>query len=237
MTPAHSLTAFASVPTGIPGSPTPFTLHVPGNDLYRLPLLASVANIGVPSWYNTQANTSGGYLGTTRDWLTNATSTWINDFDWRAHETYQNHFPNYRINVTLPSDGELFNLHFAALFSKKEDATPVIFMHGWPGSWTEFAPMLELLVEKYTAETLPYHVIVPSLPDYGLSYRPNELDKEVNMTTAAEALNQLMVDLGFDAYVAQGGDVGSFVAMTMCGLFDECKAFHCRLFSPGVWVS
>jgi len=223
---------FASLPTGIPGTPVPFTLRIPGHDLYHLPHLAHIADIAAPSWYNTQADTTAGYLGITREWLLNATSSWINDFDWRAHETYQNSFPNYRLNVTLPSDGEIFDLHFAALFSEKEDATPIIFMHGWPGSWTEFAPMMDLLVEKYTLETLPYHVIVPSIPDYGLSYRPNELDKEVNMTTASEALNQLMVDLGFGAYIAQGGDVGSFLARTMCGTFDECKAFHSRLF----WV-
>jgi microsomal epoxide hydrolase len=48
------------------------------------------------------------------------------------------------------------------------------------------------------------------------------------MEGASEALNELMVALGFDAYVVQGGDVGSFLSQTICGLFEECKAFHCE---------
>ncbi|KAK0649065.1 Alpha/Beta hydrolase protein [Cercophora newfieldiana] len=99
-------------------------------------------------------------------------------------------------------------------------------LHGWPGSWLEFGGVLELLAEKYTTETLPYHVVVPSIPGYGLSTRGEEDTRELTMEGASEALNSLMVALGFDAYVAQGGDVGSFLSQTMCGLFDECKAFH-----------
>jgi len=131
--------------------------------------------------------------------------------------------------VTTPSDGQLFTLHFTALFSLSPSAIPITLLHGWPGSWLEFAPVLDLLAEKYTPSTLPYHVIVPSIPDYGLSTRADEDTKELTMEGAAEALNGLMIALGFEGgYVAQGGDVGSFLAQTMCGLFGECKAFHCE---------
>jgi microsomal epoxide hydrolase len=90
------------------------------------------------------------------------------------------------------------------------------------------AGVMDLLVEKYTPETLPYHVVVPSIPDYGLSKRRNE-DRELTLDAASEAANQLMVDLGFDAYVAQGGDVGALLAQGMCGVYTECKAFHREL--------
>lgn len=231
--PLASLSAFGAIPTGLTNIPTPFQLHVPSAEVNKLPRLARQAEFGVPSWYNTHSDPADGYLGITRDWLINATTTWTapNKFSWRDHEAYHNRFPNFRINVTTPSDDELYDLHFAALFSKNPDAVPIIFMHGWPGSWTEFAPMMDLLAAKYpTPEELPYHVIVPSIPDYGLSTRPGELHKAINISTAGEAMNQLMIELGFgeSGYIAQGGDIGYFLARAMCGLFEACKAFHCE---------
>lgn len=170
--------------------------------------------------------------GISRDWLVTAQETWASPsfFSWRAHERRQNAFPQFKINITVPSDGEPFELHFAALFSTNKSAVPITLLHGWPGSWSEFAGVLDLLAKKYTAETLPYHVVVPSIPDYGLSTRPGETTggKEVTMERASEALNELMKALGFKRYVAQGGDVGSFLAQTMCRLFEECRAFHCE---------
>ncbi|KAM7210577.1 putative epoxide hydrolase [Rhypophila decipiens] len=237
MTPPNlpSLSAFACLPPNILTTPTPFTLSVPSKEVNLLPRLARTGTFGVPSYYNTEADAASGKFGITRDWLINATSIWTSpsQFSWRSHEQYMNHFPNFRVNVTTPSDNELYDLHFAALFSKNESAIPIIFMHGWPGSWTEFAPMMDLLVDKYpTPEELPYHVVVPSIPDYGLSTRPGEVHKEINMTTAGEAMNQLMIELGFgeSGYIAQGGDVGYFLARTMCGLFEECRAFHINMF-------
>lgn len=105
----------------------------------------------------------------------------------------------------------------------------MILLHGWPGAWFEFAPLLELLGRKYSPQTLPYHVIVPSIPDYGLSTRADELATELTMDAAAGAMDGLMRALGFGAgYVAQGGDVGAFLAQVMCGVYDGCRAFHCE---------
>jgi len=227
-----SLAAFGHLPSGIPGCPVPFSLHVPKHEVRGLTSLVQHARIAVPSYYKTQADPTIGTFGVSRDWLANAQQTWTTDFSWREHEEYHNKFPNFKINVTVPSDGQVFELHFAALFSKNASAIPITFLHGWPGSWLEFGGVLDLLAEKHTPETLPYHVVVPSIPDYGLSTRAEEDTKELTMEGASEALNSLMVALGFDAYVAQGGDVGSFLSQTMCGLFDECKAFHCEFCSP-----
>ena len=233
-----ALSAFGCVPSGIPGNPTPFSLHVPGKEIHRLDALVQHARVAVPSYYNAHADPTNGTFGISRDWLAGAQTAWTSSdddggFSWREQERYANGFPNFRINVTVPSDGQVFDLHFVALFSQNTSAIPITFLHGWPGSWLEFAGMLELLAEKYTPETLPYHVVVPSIPDYGLSTRPDEVNTELNMTGAAEAINELMVALGFDGYVAQGGDVGSFLSQTLCGLFDECKAFH-REFLPEI---
>ncbi|KAK4202089.1 putative epoxide hydrolase [Triangularia verruculosa] len=226
---ALNLSSFGVLPQGFLTQPAPFTLNVPMRDVHRLSAQVDQANIGIPQYYNTHADPTNGTYGVSRSWLIDAQETWLSDFDWRAHEQEQNKFPNFRINVTIPSDGQVFDLHFAALFSKREDAVPITFLHGWPGSWMEFIPVMELLAEKYTADTLPYHVVVPSIPDYGLSFRHEET-KMLTMAAAGEAINTLMIQLGFGSgYVAQGGDVGSFMSQVLSH-HDECKAYHLNMF-------
>ncbi|AEO60275.1 hypothetical protein MYCTH_2120346 [Thermothelomyces thermophilus ATCC 42464] len=219
---------FGIVPRCIPGTPTPFSLHVPDADLNQLSSLVKTAVVGSPSFYNTHGADDGPdyAFGMTRDWFTAAADEWVNKFDWRLHEKHWNSFPQFTINVTAPSDGQVFNLHFAALFSRRREATPILFSHGWPSSWIDFVPMLELLTTKYTPRTLPYHVIVPSIPDYGLSTRSNLTRTELDFRKAAEALNELMKALGFNAYIAQGGDVGSGLTATLGTFHQECKAVH-----------
>jgi uncharacterized alpha/beta hydrolase family protein len=43
-----------------------------------------------------------------------------------------NSFPNFKSKVDM--GGEEFEIHFAALFSEKKDAIPLILLHGWPGT-------------------------------------------------------------------------------------------------------
>jgi hypothetical protein len=223
---------FGLVPAGIPGTPVPFTLHVPNKDIHQLTTLVKHSVIPEPSFYNTHNFTDGieYAFGASREWFANAADVWANDFDWRAQEKYWNTFPQFTINVTAPSDGQVFDLHFAGLFSSKPGAIPIILSHGWPSSWLDFIPIFELLAEKYTPETLPYHVITPSIPDYGLSTRSGLTETELDFVKAGEALNELMKALGFNKYIAQGGDVGSGITAALA-THDECKAVHCKLYS------
>ena len=83
--------------------------------------------------------------------------------------------------------------------------------------------ILQLLKDKYTPETLPYHVVIPSLPGYTLSSGPR-LDKDFGIEDVARILDRLMALLGFGGgFVAQGGDVGSRVARYMGAFFESCK--------------
>lgn len=221
-----SFDGFDSVPAGATGKAEAFRLHVPDSEMADFKTLLKLSKIGPETYENsTSTRNDGKYYGVTREWLSQAKEQWLNNFDWREHEAHINSFPNFQVAVEDDASGPL-RVHFAALFSKKKDAVPVIFMHGWPGSFLEFLPMLDLLRAKYTAETLPFHAVVPSLPGYGLSSGP-PTDRDFTPTDAARVLNQLMVDLGFGAgYVAQGGDVGYFLARVMSVAHDECKAFH-----------
>lgn len=221
-----SFNGFDTVPSGANGKAEAFQLRVPDTDLSDLKTLLKLSPVGPETWENKTSTRDGGkYFGITRDWLVHAKETWLERFDWRKQEAYINSFPNFKISVQDGSS-EPLSIHFAALFSKKQDATPVIFMHGWPGCHLEFLPMLELLRTKYTAETLPFHAIVPSLPGYNLSSGP-PTGQDFSTTDAARVLNQLMIDLGFGSgYIAQGGDVGYFLARRMSFEHDECKALH-----------
>lgn len=212
---------FNTIPTTVIHKPEPFTLHVPDTDLTEFHNLLNLSKIGPSTWWNQQTD---GQFGVSREWLSHAKEAWLNKFDWRAHEAQINRVPNFKITIHDHEAGDV-RIHFAALFSKRDDAVPVLFLHGYPGSFMEFLPMMRLLVEKYTPETLPYHVIVPSLPDYGLSGGASE-DVEMTLDRAARIMNQLMLDLGFDGYIAQGGDLGSMLARMMSVEYKECKALH-----------
>jgi microsomal epoxide hydrolase len=94
------------------------------------------------------------------------------------------------------------------------------------GTILEFLGTLDILVKKYTPDTLPFHVVVPSLPGYGYSSGP-PLDRDFTTENAAAFLDDLMVGLGFgDGYISQGGDIGSFLTRVLAVTSDHCKAAH-----------
>ncbi|KAL8831487.1 MAG: hypothetical protein Q9170_005271 [Blastenia crenularia] len=93
-------------------------------------------------------------------------------------------------------------------------------------SFLEFLPMMALVRAEYTPETLPYHLIVPSLPGYTLSEGPGP-SKPFKVEQAASILDALMRNLGFDAgYLATGGDIGSGIARHLGVNYSNCKAVH-----------
>ncbi|KAI1772527.1 epoxide hydrolase N terminus-domain-containing protein [Hypoxylon cercidicola] len=95
--------------------------------------------------------------GVTSDWLAEVKAQW-EKFDWRKVEDEINSFPNYTSKIE--ESGDTFDIHFAALFSERTDAIPILMLHGWPRSFLEFLPILKLLKGRYTPQTLPYHIIL-----------------------------------------------------------------------------
>lgn len=214
--------AFGTVPAGAAKRPERFTLRVSDQELDDFKKLLRLSKIGPDTFYNNQEDRR---FGVTRKWLAEAKDAWLK-YDWREREDRINSFPNFKTRVDHEELGTT-DVHFAALFSSKPGAIPVIFMHGWPGSFLEFLPVLDLVLKKYKPETLPYHLIVPSLTGYGLSASSAPVDKELTLDLVAGVMHQLMIDLGFGTgYAAQGGDVGSFLARHMSANYKECKAVH-----------
>lgn len=91
------------------------------------------------------------------------------------------------------------------------------------GSFLEFLPILQKFREEYTPETLPYHLIVPSLPGFTFSSGP-PLERNFGTGDIARVVDQLMKDLGFESgYIAQGGDIGSRIARHLGVDHESCK--------------
>ena len=91
------------------------------------------------------------------------------------------------------------------------------------GSFIEFLPILQLFRQEYTPSTLPYHIIVPSLPGYTFSSGP-PVDRNFTTHDIARVLDHLMRDLGFESgYIAQGGDIGSRIARILGVDYASCR--------------
>jgi pimeloyl-ACP methyl ester carboxylesterase len=117
-----------------------------------------------------------------------------------------NAFPQFRSSV----DG--LGIHFLHVRSKHANALPIILTHGWPGSVIEFLDVIGPLTDPQAhggrAEDA-FHVVIPSLPGYGFSDKPRKAGWDV--PRIATAWSTLMKRLGYDRWVAQGGDWGAHV--------------------------
>ena len=135
---------------------------------------------------------------------------WANEYDFQRVAQRLNALPQFTTEI----DG--VNIHFIHVRSQHEDALPLIVTHGWPGSVIELLDSIEPLTDPTAhggrAEDA-FHLVLPSIPGYGFSGEPAELGWGVGRTARAWA--ELMRRLGYDRYVAQGGDVGALVTDMM----------------------
>lgn len=131
---------------------------------------------------------------------------WANGYDWRKIEKKINSYPNFITNI----DG--LDIHFIHVKSKHKNALPIIITHGWPGSIIEQMKIIDPLVNPTAyggkAEDA-FDVVIPSMPGYGFSGKPTE--KGWGPEKIAAAWDVLMKRLGYNEYVAQGGDWGAIV--------------------------
>jgi len=131
---------------------------------------------------------------------------WRDKYNWRRFEARVNALPQYRTQI----DG--LGFHFIHVRSPHPNALPIILTHGWPGSFVEFMQIIGPLSDptRYGGRAEDaFHVVVPSLPGFAFSDKPTETGWDV--TRIARAWATLMQRLGYDRWVAQGGDWGSGV--------------------------
>jgi epoxide hydrolase len=132
---------------------------------------------------------------------------WADGYDWPKQEARLNQFPQFTTTI----DGQ--NIHFLHVRSPEPDALPLILTHGWPGSIVEFLNVIGPLTDPRAHRGDPadaFHLVIPSLPGYGLSGPTHQIGWTTDRVATAWA--ELMARLGYQRYGAQGGDWGAFVA-------------------------
>lgn len=143
---------------------------------------------------------------------------WRDGYDWRRCEAALNAVGQFRTEI----DG--IGIHFLHRRSPEPNALPLIITHGWPGSVIEFmkviGPLTDPVAHGGRAEDA-FHVVCPSLPGYGFSDRPSE---GWPVPRIAAAWIALMKRLGYDRFVAQGGDWGAAVTTAIGASVDAAVA-------------
>ncbi|WP_168788389.1 epoxide hydrolase [Paraburkholderia aromaticivorans] len=148
--------------------------------------------------------------GAQRDKLKQLVQYWGTRYDWRKAEAKLNALPQYVTTI----DG--VDIHFIWVRSRNPDALPLLMTHGWPGSVFEelkvIGPLTDPVAYGGRAED-SFDLVLPSMPGYGFSGKP----KETGWTPdhIARAWDELMRRLGYQHYVAQGGDWGAVIADKM----------------------
>jgi pimeloyl-ACP methyl ester carboxylesterase len=135
---------------------------------------------------------------------------WANDYDFGRLAERLNALPQFIAEI----DG--LGIHFIHVKSAHENALPVIITHGWPGSIVEMLDVIGPLTDPTAhgggAEDA-FDVVIPSIPGYGFSSQPTDVGW--NSGRIGEAWAELMHQLGYSRYVAQGGDQGAGVTDAM----------------------
>jgi len=152
-------------------------------------------------------------------------SYWVDTFDWRKQEAALNRFPQFTANV----DG--LDIHFIHEKGSGTNPKPLLISHGWPGSVAEFVNIIDPLAhpERYGGSADDaFDVIAPSLPGFGFSGAP---PRPWGPRRMAKTLNQLMTDvLGYESYIAQGGDWGGAISSWLGYDHAEfCEAIHINI--------
>ena len=180
---------------------TPFTVSVSDGEITDL-----MTRLGSARWPE-QLPGPTWKRGVPVDYLRGVADYWASEFDWRAQENRINGYPQFTTEV----DGQ--RIHFLHVRSAAEGATPLLLLHGWPGSFVEFLDVIDSFVDPIAhggTEADAFHVVVPSLPGFGFS--TPLADEGWGSRRMAAALAELMARLGYERYGAQGGDFGAFVA-------------------------
>jgi pimeloyl-ACP methyl ester carboxylesterase len=151
---------------------------------------------------------------------------WQSDYNWRAAEA--------RLNAVNPSMTRIddLDIHFLHLQSPEPDALPLVMTHGWPGSVFEFLKVAPLLADprRYGGDPQDaFHVVLPTLPGFGLSEKPTA--PGWTPERIAHAWVVLMQRLGYDGFVAQGGDWGYAITNALGGIgAPSVQAVHFNMF-------
>ncbi|MGO1051952.1 epoxide hydrolase family protein [Crossiella sp. CA198] len=179
---------------------SPFRIAIPEVDLVDLRV-----RLAATRWPDALPGV-GWSRGVPPDYLRALVEYWRTTYDWRAQEAALNEFPQFTTEI----DGQ--TVHFLHVTSAEPGATPLILLHGWPGSFVEFQDVIGPLTDPVAHGGDPadaFHLVIPSLP--GFAFSAPLAEPGWNSKRMAAAMVELMARLGYARYGVQGGDTGSWV--------------------------
>lgn len=191
--------------------PKPFVVDIPNETLEDLDRRLAATR------FPASIEGAGWSYGTDVDYLRELVDYWLTDYNWREEERQINETPQYHHEISG------VDLHFVHVPGKGPSPTPLLFSHGWPGSFLEVSKIIGPLTdpESYGGDPADaFSVVAPSLPGFGFSSdicRPG-----MHPGAMGKILNHLMTEvLGYPKFVAQGGDWGSTVLTRLAHAYPE----------------
>jgi len=186
--------------------PSPFRVDLADDVIARI--RARLGSAALPA-----ARGEGWEHGASIDYLERFRSYWIDEYDWSAAQERLNAHPQFTVTI------EGVRIHFYWVRGSGSARRPLLLTHGWPGSVVEFLRAIDALVAD------SFDVVVPSLPGFGFSGRPEGV---VGPRSTARLWRRLMTEvLGYERFGAQGGDLGSMVTAYLGGEHpDVVAAIH-----------
>ncbi|GAA0845435.1 MULTISPECIES: epoxide hydrolase family protein [Streptosporangium] len=185
----------------------PFVLDIAQADLDDL-----TDRLAATRWPDEQAG-AGWSQGVSMAYLKELTAYWRTGYDWREHEAHLNRFPQFTTRI------DNADIHFLHVRSPQADALPLLITHGWPGSIVEFLDVIGPLSDPRAHGGDPadaFHLVIPSIPGYGLSGPTREGGWDVHRV--AKAWAELMRRLDYHRYGAQGGDWGHAITLELAAV-------------------
>jgi len=196
---------------------TPFKIQIPDSVLENI-----TQRVAAYPWDSCYMPDDGSWnYGTNLDYLKSFCQYWLNEYDWRQQESILNRYEHFMHQVNG------CNIHYMKEQGSGSSPKPLLLVHGWPGSISEFLHVVDKLAhpEQFGGnEEDAFTVIMPSLPGFVFSERPA---RPMGPRAMGTILNALMVDLGYTSYITQGGDWGSAICSWIAyDHNDHCKALH-----------
>ncbi len=195
---------------------TPFEIDIPVEQLTDLKLRLAMTRMPDPETPNDWSQ------GVPLAYMIEVKDYWEKSYDWPDRQARLNRWPGFK--TTLAD----VDIHFLHIRSQHDEARPLLMTHGWPGSIVEFQKVIAALTDPCahggTAEQA-FHLVCPTLPGFGFSGQPTQPGWGIEKI--AEAWDELMLRLGYNQYLAQGGDWGAIVT-TAIGVqnLGHCRGIH-----------
>lgn len=185
-----------------PSQIQPFQINVPQT------VLQDLKERLISTRWPDEVSGAGWDYGTNLDYIKELAEYWLNKYDWRSQEAKLNQFHQFRAKV----DGIV--IHFIHERGIGPNPTPVILTHGWPDSFYRFHKVIPMLTDPTSYGGDPnasFDVVVPSIPGYGFSDRRAMVEDAI-----ADLWAKLMTEvLGYETFVAAGGDLGTLVTKSL----------------------